>query len=179
MTARASYLKSETDIIEWLRYNQNNFYHIALLNGCFDYLTAGHVHLINTAAITLNPAKILVAVNSDASVQRLKGPARPINTLEDRVDVLRSLRNVDAVTLFQEDTPEKLIKLVKPMYLVKGEEYSQKGIVGSDFVQSYSGQVIYIPMYKDLSTTKLEKALKESGNDTKSQEKIPIDERNI
>lgn len=126
---------------------------IVFTNGCFDILHHGHLDLLAKAADFGNV--LIVGLNTDKSVQKLKGPERPVTNELDRVFQLASLLCVDAVTLFDEDTPEELIKLIKPDVLVKGGDYTIDKIVGAEFVQSYGGAVEIIPFVAGYSTTSL------------------------
>ncbi len=126
---------------------------IVFTNGCFDILHAGHVSLLAQAR-DLGDV-LIVGVNSDESVRRLKGEGRPVNNIEHRTLMLAGLLFVDAVVVFDEDTPENLIKKIKPDVLVKGSDYEESQIVGADFVKSYGGEVIRIPLVDNLSTSKL------------------------
>ena len=122
---------------------------IVFTNGCFDILHAGHVSSIEFAK---SKGDILVlGLNSDASIKRLKGPKRPINKQADRALVVAALGAVDAVCLFSQDTPLELIKLVKPDILVKGADYKNKEVVGSQFAK----KVVLFPLVKGRSTTNL------------------------
>ncbi|MBQ3933580.1 MAG: D-glycero-beta-D-manno-heptose 1-phosphate adenylyltransferase [Elusimicrobiaceae bacterium] len=122
---------------------------IVFTNGCFDILHAGHVSSIEFAK---SKGDILVlGLNSDASVKRLKGPKRPINKQADRALVVASLGAVDAVCIFTQDTPLELIKIVKPDVLVKGADYKNKEVVGEQF----AGRVVLFPLVKGRSTTNL------------------------
>ena len=126
---------------------------IIFTNGCFDILHAGHVEYLE-AARDLGD-KLIVGVNSDQSVKELKGKNRPLNKLEHRAKVLSSLKCVDAVVLFGEKTPIKLISAVKPDILVKGGDYKINEIVGYEEVIKSGGKVVTIPLVKGLSTTKI------------------------
>jgi len=126
---------------------------IVFTNGCFDLLHVGHIRYLKEAQGLGD--LLVVGVNSDASVQRLKGPTRPIQKEEDRAEILSSLIYVDFVVLFTEDTPEKLIHLVKPNVLVKGGDWPPDSIVGGSFVQSYGGQVKSLQFINGKSTTSL------------------------
>ncbi len=126
---------------------------IVFTNGCFDILHHGHLDLLARAASLGN--MLIVGVNSDASVQRLKGPTRPVTHEQDRAFQIASLLCTDAVCLFEEDTPETLIKLLRPDILVKGGDYTIDKIVGADFVQQNGGQVHIIPFVEGYSTTGL------------------------
>lgn len=131
---------------------------IVFTNGCFDILHIGHVHTLNEAKKLGN--KLIVAVNSDASVKRLKGPERPINQEEDRVKLIAALEMVDAVVIFSEDTPLKLIELVSPDKLVKGGDWKADQIVGSSFVIANGGEVCSIPFQEGHSSTSLIEKIK-------------------
>lgn len=124
---------------------------IVFTNGCFDILHAGHVSYLEQARKLGN--RLIVAVNSDASVKRLKGASRPINTLERRMAVLAGLEAVDWVISFDEDTPERLLKLLKPDVLVKGGDYSKSEVVGADIVNGYGGTVRVLGYVDNCSTT--------------------------
>lgn len=124
---------------------------IGFTNGCFDLVHPGHVALI--AAARAQCDRLIVGVNTDASVKRLKGPARPVQNEIARAIVLASLGNVDAVTLFDTDTPIDLILAVRPDVLIKGADYRLDQVVGAEFVQSYGGRVALVPLIAGQSTT--------------------------
>jgi rfaE bifunctional protein nucleotidyltransferase chain/domain len=126
---------------------------VVFTNGVFDLLHAGHVTLLEQAR-ALGDC-LVVGVNSDASVRRLKGPRRPLAPLSDRQKVLASLESVDYVTTFGEDTPQQLIARLKPTILVKGGDYSIDQIVGRDLVK----KVARIPLVKGRSTSALVKKI--------------------
>ncbi|MFN4246812.1 MAG: D-glycero-beta-D-manno-heptose 1-phosphate adenylyltransferase [Flavipsychrobacter sp.] len=126
---------------------------IVFTNGCFDILHHGHLDLIAKAADMGNI--LIVAVNADASVKKLKGEERPINHEEDRLFQMASLLCVDAVCLFGEETPEQLIHKINPDVLVKGGDYSIDTIVGAQHVMSYGGKVEVVPFVQGYSTTGL------------------------
>jgi rfaE bifunctional protein nucleotidyltransferase chain/domain len=126
---------------------------VVFTNGCFDILHHGHLDLIAKSADLGNV--LIVAINTDDSVKRLKGPERPLNHEQDRAFQLASLLCVDAVTFFNEDTPAELIELLKPDILVKGGDYSMEGIVGAEFVTGYGGRVEIIPFVQGYSTSSL------------------------
>ena len=126
---------------------------IVFTNGCFDILHHGHLDLLAKAADMGNI--LVVGLNTDNSVQRLKGKDRPVTNEQDRAFQVASLLCVDGVTLFDEDTPAELIRLIKPDVLVKGGDYTIDKIVGADFVQSYGGSVEIIPFVSGYSTTSL------------------------
>ncbi len=131
---------------------------IVFTNGCFDILHHGHLDLMAKAADLGNI--LIVGINTDASVQRLKGNDRPITNEQDRAFQVASLLCADAVCLFDEDTPEALIKLITPDVLVKGGDYTIDKIVGADFVQANGGSVAIIPFVAGYSTTSLLERIK-------------------
>ena len=133
---------------------------IVFTNGCFDILHAGHVSYLKEARSKGD--LLIVGINDDKSVSRLKGKGRPVNNLENRIEVLSSLQCVDMVIPFSEDTPLDLIKEVVPDVLVKGEDYKINQIVGSDFVKKTGGKVERIKFVKGLSTSNLIKKLKKN-----------------
>lgn len=126
---------------------------VVFTNGCFDVLHLGHVRYLQKAK-KLGDV-LVIGLNSDASTGRLKGPGRPVNSQKDRAQVLRALRFVDRVVIFSEDTPEKLIRKLRPDVLVKGGDWRGKEIAGGAFVRSYGGKVKFLPFVKGLSTTGL------------------------
>jgi rfaE bifunctional protein nucleotidyltransferase chain/domain len=126
---------------------------IVFTNGCFDIIHAGHVDYLEKAK-SLGDF-LVVGLNSDESVKRLKGKDRPVNPQEQRKKVLSALKPVDLVVIFEEDTPERLIKEIKPDILVKGGDWKIENIVGSDFVKSYGGKVLTIDFVYDTSTSKI------------------------
>jgi len=134
---------------------------IVFTNGCFDIIHAGHVDYLEKAKSL--GTFLVVGLNSDESVKRLKGPTRPVNPVDQRKKVLQALKPVDLVIVFEEDTPERLIKEIKPDVLVKGGDWKIENIVGADFVMSYGGKVYTIDFVYDTSTTKIiEKVKNES-----------------
>ncbi|MBW6485918.1 MAG: D-glycero-beta-D-manno-heptose 1-phosphate adenylyltransferase [Syntrophobacterales bacterium] len=126
---------------------------IVFTNGCFDILHAGHVRYLKQAKAA---GDILVlGLNSDSSVRKIKGEKRPIVPQEERAEVVASLRSVDYVTIFEETTPLKLIELLKPDVLVKGADWSEKDIAGRDSVLSWGGRIELIPVVEGASTTNI------------------------
>jgi len=130
---------------------------VVFTNGCFDILHAGHVKYLKKAK-ALGDVLIL-GLNSDSSVRKIKGPCRPVVPEGDRAVVISSLGFVDHVTIFADTTPLKLIKAVKPDVLVKGADWKVGKIVGADFVRSYGGKVVTIPLVKGRSTSGLIRAI--------------------
>ena len=124
---------------------------IVFTNGCFDILHAGHVAYLEQARGLGD--RLIVAVNSDASVARIKGPQRPVNTLARRMQVLAGLKSVDWVVSFDEDTPEPLLTRFRPDVLAKGGDYQRHEVVGADLVTSYGGEVQVLDRVEDCSTT--------------------------
>ncbi len=137
---------------------------VGFTNGCFDILHAGHVRLLQEARAQCD--RLVLGLNSDASVKRLKGAERPFNGFDDRAAVLQALRSVDAVVGFDEDTPLELIRAVAPDVLVKGGDYAEKDIIGADFVRKRGGSVFIVPLLEGRSTTStLERVKKGRGDD--------------
>ncbi len=126
---------------------------IVFTNGCFDWLHVGHVRYL-TEARALGDL-LVVGVNTDASVRKLKGPTRPVQTEADRAEILSALTSVDYSVLFDEDTPYELIKVVRPNILVKGGDWKPEQIVGSDIVKGYGGQTLSLQFVEGKSTTNL------------------------
>lgn len=124
---------------------------VVFTNGCFDILHEGHVRYLNQAKKLGD--HLVVGLNSDESVKRLKGESRPINNEQSRKYVLENLKAVDEVILFSEDTPLQLIQKICPQYLVKGGDWSIASIVGSDFVLGYGGVVKSLNFQEGFSTT--------------------------
>lgn len=126
---------------------------IVFTNGCFDILHPGHIHLLQECAKAGD--RLIVGLNADASVKRLKGETRPVNNEQARAIVLAALQFTDAIVLFEEDTPENLIHEISPDVLIKGGDWNADEIVGSDFVQSYGGKVSIVKYLKGHSTTNI------------------------
>ncbi|MGC8895032.1 MAG: D-glycero-beta-D-manno-heptose 1-phosphate adenylyltransferase [candidate division WOR-3 bacterium] len=124
---------------------------VVFTNGCFDIIHPGHIHLLKSAR-SLGDV-LLVGLNTDDSIRRLKGPGRPINPLEARAEVLSAIRHVNHVIPFSEDTPLELIKALKPDILVKGGDWREDEIVGAELVKSRGGRVIVVPYLEGYSTT--------------------------
>lgn len=135
-----------------------NNYKIVFTNGCFDLLHRGHVDYL-TKARDLGD-KLFLGLNTDASVSKLKGEHRPIQDEQSRMHIMASLQCVDAVILFDEETPYELIKSVQPDILVKGADYKPENIVGYDIVTAKGGEVITIEFLEGYSTTSIEKKIK-------------------
>ncbi len=126
---------------------------LVFTNGCFDILHAGHVRYFEFCR-GLGDV-LVVAVNSDESVRRLKGPERPVNNLEDRLTVLAGLGAIDIVSSFDDETPQRIIERVKPDILVKGEDYRNQVVVGREVVEGQGGRVVLAPLWPGVSTTRI------------------------
>lgn len=126
---------------------------VGFTNGCFDLMHTGHLAILNGTKSQCD--KLIVAVNSDASVKRLKGANRPINSEIERALLLASLSVVDMVIIFTEDTPVELIKELKPDVLAKGADYQKHQVVGHEIVESYGGKIVLVPLKEGYSTTNL------------------------
>jgi len=131
---------------------------IVFTNGCFDLLHLGHLDYLSKAK-DLGDI-LIIGLNTDASVQRIKGRGRPITDQKSRAHILASLFFVDAVILFDEETPRKLIELVQPDILVKGKDYKAEDIVGYDVVKARGGQIITLDFLEGYSTTMIEQKIK-------------------
>ncbi|CAN5460755.1 D-glycero-beta-D-manno-heptose 1-phosphate adenylyltransferase [soil metagenome] len=140
------------------QWKQQNFT-IVFTNGCFDILHLGHVDYLEKARNLGD--KLIIGLNSDNSIKRIKGAGRPIISEDSRAKVLASLMFVDAVILFNEDTPYELIKAIKPDILIKGNDYGIENIVGGDFVISNGGKVCTIDLVPGYSTTRIVNKIKE------------------
>ncbi|MFN7311953.1 MAG: D-glycero-beta-D-manno-heptose 1-phosphate adenylyltransferase [Bacteroidota bacterium] len=131
---------------------------VVFTNGCFDLLHRGHVDYLTKAADLGN--KLIIGVNTDASVSGLKGPHRPIQDEQSRLQILASLEAVDAVILFGEETPYDLIKTLQPDVLVKGSDYKPENIVGYDVLTAKGGEVKTIDFLPGFSTSLIEQKIK-------------------
>lgn len=134
-------------VTEWRRQGQK----IVFTNGCFDLLHPGHISLLQQSAALGD--RLVVGLNSDESVKRLKGAERPLQNEQSRALLLGALRDVDAVVIFNQDTPEELIHLLTPDYLVKGSDYKLTDVVGADYVRQHGGQVRLVEIVDGCSTT--------------------------
>lgn len=132
---------------------------VVFTNGCFDILHAGHVRYLQKAR-ELGDCLVL-GLNSDASVRRLKGPGRPVNNENDRAEVIGALKSVDYVTIFDEPTASELIALVKPAVYAKGGDYTLDTLPEAKIVQSYGGEVAFIDLVEGRSTTNIIEKIKD------------------
>jgi rfaE bifunctional protein nucleotidyltransferase chain/domain len=146
-----SILCTHDDILLKVRNWQAEGEKVVFTNGCFDILHAGHVRYLS-AARTLGD-RLVIGLNTDASVRRLKGPKRPVAPEDDRAEVLMALAAVDAVTLFDDDTPEALIGMLLPDILVKGADWPVEKIAGAKAVLDHGGSVLTVPLLEGRSTT--------------------------
>ena len=126
---------------------------VVFTNGVFDLLHPGHIRYLQQARALGD--LLIIGLNSDASVRRNKGPERPINTEEERAEILAALECVDAVTVFDEDTPADIITAIQPDILVKGADWAEDAIVGRDTVESRGGRVVRVPIEPGYSTTEI------------------------
>ena len=147
---RARHLQPDA-LLDALNISRTQGEKIVMTNGCFDLLHAGHVEYLEQAGALGD--RLIVAVNDDASVRRLKGAGRPVQDLEKRLTVLAGLAAVDWLVTFSEDTPERLVELVSPDLLVKGGDYGVDEIAGAGHVKSYGGEVKVLPLVEDCSTS--------------------------
>ncbi len=135
----------------FVQFHQQQGRTVVFTNGCFDILHAGHVQYLNKAKALGDV--LVVAINSDASVRKIKGDKRPINTQEDRAYILKNLKAVDAVLLFEDDTPLAVIETLLPDVLVKGADWAVEKIVGKEVVEAHGGTVQTISFLEGRSTT--------------------------
>lgn len=124
---------------------------VVFTNGCFDIIHAGHIKVFRECEEL--GGIVIVGLNSDESVKRLKGEGRPINPQEERAMVLSSLEMVDIVVVFDEDTPLELIKEIRPDYIVKGGDYDEDDVVGGEEIREWGGEVVIVPLVAGVSTT--------------------------
>jgi len=152
-----SIAEAQKKVAAWRR----NGKRIVFTNGCFDLLHPGHVHYLE-AAKSLGDV-LIVGINDDASVRRLKGPARPVNDLNHRACMLAALKSVDMVVPFPEDTPLNLIMALMPDVLVKGGDYTPDDIVGAREVRENGGEVVVIPFLHGHSSTDMIARIRQQG----------------
>lgn len=143
---------------EWKKTNQK----VVFTNGCFDIVHLGHIDYLEKAKQKGN--KLIVGLNSDESVKRIKGKKRPIIPQHARLRMLAAMEFIDAVVIFEEDTPENLIKNICPDVLVKGNDYEIKNIIGSDFVIKNGGKVETLALVEGFSTSNIIQKIKEVEN---------------
>lgn len=126
---------------------------IITTNGCFDILHAGHVRYLKQAGQFGDV--LIVCLNSDESVKRLKGPTRPLNTQNDRAEVLAALKSVDYVVIFEEDTPSDILEKIKPDIHVKGGDYTEETLPEAEIIKKAGGKIKFIPLVEGRSTTNI------------------------
>ena len=149
---------SRDDAVSWRRSARGR---VVFTNGVFDLLHPGHVDVLVGAR--RRGDALVVGLNSDASVRRLKGPARPVRSEADRAYVLAALEAVDAVTVFDEDTPLELVLALRPDVIVKGGDYAPETIVGAREVRGWGGEVVVIPLTLGHSTSAIIEKLRDGG----------------
>lgn len=142
---------SEKELVILIKNLREKNFSISFTNGCFDILHIGHIHVLKEASRLADI--VIVGLNSDSSVRRLKGKNRPIQCEKDRIKILEAITYVSYVIMFNTNTPLRIIKLIKPDFLVKGGDYDGKEIVGSEFAK----HVVITKKIKGRSTTKIEK----------------------
>ncbi len=157
----AKKILSPLNAARWARSFQKNGKSVVFTNGCFDLLHSGHVSYLEQARL-LGDA-LVVALNGDASVRKLKGKGRPLVSLKDRARVMAALECVDAVTWFSEPTPVKLVGSLKPAIYVKGGDYDVTSIPEYPVVKSYGGKALALSFVKGRSTTRLIQKMEKSG----------------
>ena len=155
-------IKPIKDLINIIKNLKKQKKKIVFTNGCFDLLHVGHI-------IYLNKAKalgdiLIIGLNSDKSVKKLKGLNRPLFPAKERAEILSALQSVDYITIFNEDTPYKIIKKLCPDILVKGGDYNIEHIVGRDFIDSIGGKTVTIPFVKNKSTSNIINKILKSDN---------------
>lgn len=156
--AKGGKLRPTDSLVNELAWHRRQKETIVFTNGCFDVVHRGHIEFLKFCK---SQGDILVVgLNSDRSTKAIKGPGRPINNQHDRAAVLAALETVDYITIFDEPDPLNLIKKVKPDILVKGQDWAQKGVVGSDFVKSYGGRVLLAPLVEGKSSTTIIEKIK-------------------
>ena len=142
---------SPQDLIKNIELDKKQKKKIVFTNGCFDVLHVGHVRYLDEAKKLGD--KLIVALNTDKSVKKIKGDKRPIVSQNERLEIIAALGCVDYVTFFDEETPHNIISFLKPNILVKGGDYNPDQVVGKDVVESYGGKVVILPFHKGVSTT--------------------------
>ena len=155
-------LKNLDELIALTAQARQNGKSVVFTNGCFDILHRGHVHLLRQAKAAGD--LLIVALNSDRSVQEIKGDKRPVLPETDRIELIGAMEMVDYVIVFDEPDPYKLIAAIKPNVLAKGGDWSAEKIIGADVVEQAGGRVVVIPYLKGFSTSEIiERILNENG----------------
>lgn len=151
MNRRNNIFRDPSELARILSQEKKRGLRIVFTNGCFDILHKGHVFYLKKARALGD--RLVVGLNTDLSVKKIKGHARPINREGDRAGVLAGLKSVDYVCLFDEETPAKIIRILKPHVLVKGGDYKKEAIAGSKDVKKWGGKIVVLPYLKGYSTT--------------------------
>jgi D-beta-D-heptose 7-phosphate kinase / D-beta-D-heptose 1-phosphate adenosyltransferase len=152
----SSVAELDAQVAEWRKQGQR----VGFTNGCFDILHPGHVRVLTQARAACD--RLIVGLNSDASVRRLKGADRPVQEERARAEVLAALEAVDLVVVFEEDTPLNLISRIRPSVLVKGGDYTREQVVGHEIVAAYGGEIVLVDILQGHSTTSLVKRAREN-----------------
>jgi D-beta-D-heptose 7-phosphate kinase / D-beta-D-heptose 1-phosphate adenosyltransferase len=152
----SSVAELDAQVAEWRKQGQR----VGFTNGCFDILHPGHVRVLTQARAACD--RLIVGLNSDASVRRLKGADRPVQEERARAEVLAALEAVDLVVVFEEDTPLDLISRIRPSVLVKGGDYTREQVVGHEIVAAYGGEIVLVDILQGHSTTSLVKRAREN-----------------
>ena len=163
LAAEEKIAKSLSDLDERVSTWREQGLRIGFTNGCFDILHPGHVKVLTGARAACD--RLIVGLNSDGSVTRLKGVGRPIQDERARAEVLAALEAVDLVVVFEEDTPIKLIEQIQPSVLVKGGDYTREQVVGHDVVAANGGEVLLVDVLSGFSTTSVVSRIKERRHD--------------
>jgi len=155
-------LKNLDELTELAAQARQNGKSVVFTNGCFDILHRGHVHVLRQAKAAGD--LLIVALNSDRSVQEIKGAHRPVLPETDRIELIGAMEMVDYVIIFDEPDPYKLIAAIKPDVLAKGGDWSAEKIIGADVVEQAGGRIVMIPYLKGFSTSEIiERILNENG----------------
>ncbi|MBD3413031.1 MAG: D-glycero-beta-D-manno-heptose 1-phosphate adenylyltransferase [Candidatus Aminicenantes bacterium] len=153
MHSQNAKLKSVEELLLIRKSLKNKGKTMVMTNGCFDILHGGHIHLFKQAK--KKGDVLVVALNDDSSIKKIKGPHRPVFKLAERIEILAAVEFIDYLVSFQEETPEKLISLILPHVLVKGGDWTKDQIVGRKEVESAGGQVVSIPYLPGSSSTEV------------------------
>jgi rfaE bifunctional protein nucleotidyltransferase chain/domain len=146
-------LKTVQELVKIRKELQNSGKKVVMTNGCFDILHGGHIHLFRESK--KQGDVLIVALNDDRSVRKLKGPMRPIFKLNERIEILEAVEYIDYLVAFKEETPKRLISLILPDVLVKGGDWGKEEIVGRKEVESAGGKVVAVPYLSGRSTTEI------------------------
>ena len=166
-------IKTRENLADILKKAQADGKKTGFTNGCFDIIHLGHVRYLSEARRYCDV--LVLGLNSDASVKRLKGEGRPVNPQDARAEVLEALECVDLITVFDEDTPEELIKLITPDIIFKGGDWKEEDIAGAGHVKAAGGEVKVIPYVDGYSTTKFIEKLAKRPAGKESEKKGPAE----